>query len=155
MYKPTHDRRSVLLALRITEDDNVTASPQTGTSRRVAGISALFADPDTTTVERFDGDEAALLDSFWRSMRRNDRVFAADVANGLSLLRERSWQLGVIPGPGIDLNTLYDLEEIDTTAMWGTVDGPRRPRLNPEAMRKPRSTFQLEYNTEVIVHSRD
>jgi len=125
-----------------------------------AAVSALFADPDTTIVEQFDGDEANLVDAFWRSIHRNDRVFAADVANGLSLLRERAWQLGVIPAQGIDLNTLYDLEEIDTTAMWGTDRAPLRPQFNPEAMLKLRNefqseSFQSEYTAEHIVHSRD
>lgn len=155
MYKPTHDRRSVLLAIRLIKEDPAKVSLETGTSGRVAAVSVLFADPDTTIVEQFDGDEANLLDAFWRSMHRNDRVFAADVANGLSLLRERAWQLGVIPAQGIDLNTLYDLEEIDTTTMWGTDRASLRPQLNPEAMLKLRNVFQSAYTVEHIVHSRD
>lgn len=142
-FAPTYDQRSVLLALRFTKDKNAGTTSQGDVPRHIEAISALFAAPDITIVEQFDGDEAALLDAFWRSMRRNDRVFVADAVNALAFLRERSWRLSVIPALGIDLNAVYNLISVDITVMCG----PRRPHADPAIVRRLKNKFQPEYIT--------
>jgi hypothetical protein len=121
---------------------------------RVISISALFASIDDITVEIFTGgDEADLLRRFWQSIRPNDRIYAANVATGLSMLRRRSWALHVLPASDLDLRCIYGVEMWDTGRMWAAgyvpyplhVDEPVAP-IRVEAAIDEESEF---------VHSRD
>jgi hypothetical protein len=117
-FKPTQTQRSVLLEIRFTSHCNVQSGLQSIDTIRISAISALFADCENTTVETFsDQDEAVLLHRFWLSMRAGDRVFAADVEEGLTVLRLRSWMLHVLPSREINLRCVYGIEQIDTGKM--------------------------------------
>jgi len=64
-----------------------------------------------------------LLHRFWRSLRPNDQVFAADASEALSLLRHRSWLQGVPPASQIDRQ--FAVELWDTRRMWKKDYSPR------------------------------
>lgn len=147
-FKPTQTQRSVLLAIKFTFSGSHSID-----SMRVTAISTLFTDCDTTTVEIFsDRHEASLLRRFWLSLRAGDRVFAADVTAGLLMLRRRSWALHVLPSPDINLQTIYDVEMVDTGKMWATGYVPSP--LYTEADSEIEVPFDEVYD-EVTVHSRE
>lgn len=153
-FKPTQSQRSVLLALKFMPISSIPAESQPAETMRVSSISALFAGVDDITVEIFtDRCEATLLRRFWQSIRADDRIFAANVAAGISMLRRRAWTLDVLPSPEIDLRCVYCVELNDTGRMWTSgfvpyplhVDDPGSP-LQVEAPIDEESEF---------VHSRD
>jgi hypothetical protein len=119
IFKPTRSRRNVLLAVQTTK----VAANQTGRRSRemrsVTRISALFAEHERITEGVFmDEDEAKLLGRFWRAIRPNDRIIGSDIANGLKLIRRRSWDLKVIPSAEIHLRQVYCHEILDTQQLW-------------------------------------
>src|SRR5664279_5042150 len=124
--KPTDHQRSVLLSLQFANWGTAQPGSRPTETPRITCISALFTDRDSIDVEIFDDqDEAALLTRFWRSLRAGDQVYAANVEEGLSLVRHRSWLLDVFPAPGIDLGSVYGIQLWDTARMWTTGYRPR------------------------------
>lgn len=59
-----------------------------------------------------------LLSRFWKAMRPNDRIFGANIASVLDLVRRRSWNLKVVPSAEIHLRQVYVHELLDTQKMW-------------------------------------
>ena len=155
IFKPTQSQRSVLLALKFAVCPDVLSGVQPSKARRIAAISALFADTENIEVRIFNGHEATLLRDFWLSMRPNDKVFAAGVSDGLGLLRQRSWQLRVIPSLEINLAAVYDLVEVDTSRMWTAGYIPRDLHDEDALPAEHENTFDAESNYEVTVHSRE
>jgi hypothetical protein len=154
-FKPTEHQRSVLLSLQFVNYGAAQSGSRPSETPRIASISALFADHDDITVELFDDrDEAALLHRFWRSLRANDQVYAADVAEGLSLLRHRSWLLDVIPAPEIDLRCVYAIQLWDTARMWKKGYSPR-PLYIEGRSASPIEVEASIYEESEFVHSRD
>lgn len=123
-FRPIEHQRSVLLALHFARPAAQSKSRPSETLR-ISSISALFGASDDISVAIFNGDdESALLHRFWLSLRPNDRILAADVAQKLSLLRQRSWLLDVIPAAKIDLRCVYGVQLWDTGRMWTTGYAP-------------------------------
>jgi hypothetical protein len=119
IFTPTKSKRNVVLAVQFAR--TVATQPQFQSSQgpRIVRIYALFADHESITEGLFnDKDEATLLRRFWQAIRAGDRIFAADVGKALSLIRQRSWDLDLIPSPEIDLRQVYGPELWDTQKMW-------------------------------------
>jgi len=156
-FKPTETQRSVLLAIKFTNCGDAQENSHSIETMRVTAISTLFADCDTTTVEIFsDQNEAALLRRFWLSLRTGDRVFAADIEVGLTIIRLRSWALGVLPSLEINLSCVYGLQLVDTGEMWASGGDVPYPLFTEE----PDSEIEFEVPfddafDEVTVHSRE
>jgi hypothetical protein len=155
-FKPTKTQRSVLHAIKFTKCSDAQPRSNSIDTMRVTAISALFADCDTTTVEIFsDQHEADLLRHFWLSMRANDRIFAANVAEGISMLRRRAWDLDVLPSPEIDLRSVYDVEMLDTGTMWATGYIPYPLHTEqPDTEIEVEDPFDEAFD-ELTVHSRE
>jgi transposase InsO family protein len=158
-FKPTEDQRSVLLALQFVKCGATQPASRSSETPRIASISALFADHEGTTLDIYEHrDEATLLRRFWLSLRANDRIFSADVTEGLSLLRQRSWLLNVIPAPQIDLCCVYGVELWDTRLMWTDGYTPRPLYIDMAQPDSP-DDFETSINEasdfEIVVHSRD
>lgn len=127
IFQPTKSRRNVVLALRFAQSKAARAGVRASNACRVVSICGLFADHESITEGIYrDFDEATLLHRFWLAIRPTDRIFAADANRVLSLLRERSWVLNLIPSPEIDLRRIYGPELLDTQRMWSR-DGVTPP----------------------------
>lgn len=82
--------------------------------------------------------------------------FAADVTEGFSLLRQRSWLLDVIPAPQIDLRCVYGVQLWDTGRMWTTGYAPRPLYIDqPDSPIEVEAPIYEELDFEIVVHSRD
>jgi hypothetical protein len=156
-FKPTEHQRSVLLSLQFVKSEAAQPGSRPRETPRIASISALFADHKDINVEIFeDCDEASLLRQFWLSLRANDHIFAADVAEGFSLLRQRSWLLDVIPAPQIDLRCVYGVQLWDTCRMWTAGYAPRPLSIDqPDSPIEIETSIDEELDFEIAVHSRD
>jgi hypothetical protein len=156
-FKPTKHQRSVLLSLQFVNYGAARPGSRPSETPRIASISALFADHKDINVKIFeDCDEASLLRQFWLSLRANDRIFAANVAEGFSLLRQRSWLLDVIPAPQIDLRCVYGVQLCDTCRMWTTGYAPRPLHIDqPDSSIQVGAPINGEIDFEIVVHSRD
>ncbi len=154
-FKPTEHHRSVLLSLQFASNATVRPGSRSTETPRITCISALFTDQDSIDVEIFDDqDEAALLTRFWRSLRAGDQVYAANVEEGLSLARHRSWLLDVFPASGIRLGSIYGIQLWDTARMWKKGYSPRPLYIEG----RPDSPVEVEiqiYDESEFVHSRD
>jgi hypothetical protein len=119
IFTPTKSKRNVVLAVQFARTVSVQSQFSSNQVRRIARIRAFFADHESITEGLFnDMDEATLLRRFWQAINASDRIFAADVEKAVSLLRQRSWDLDVIPSPEIDLRRVYCHELWDTQRMW-------------------------------------
>ena len=119
IFKPTQTQRSMLLATKLKSCPAGLVRADSPSVLTVASISVFIAASDTTTQEVFaDGDEAVLLRRFWLTIRARDRIFAAHVDEVLTLLRCRSWALGVMPLPDFDMRFLHTVQTVDTSKLW-------------------------------------
>ena len=119
IFKPTKSKRNVVLALQFVGTKATQSRFLSSQAPRITRICALFADHESITEGLYnDEDEATLLRQFWQAINASDRIFAADVEKSLSLLRQRSWDLDVIPYSEIDLRRVYCHELWDTQRMW-------------------------------------
>ena len=154
-FKPNERQRSVLLSLQFANHGTAQPGSRPTETPRIACISALFTDRDSIDVEVFDDqNEAALLTRFWRSLRAGDQVYAANVEEGLSLARHRSWLLDVFPAPGIHLGSIYGIKLWDTARMWKEVYSPRTLYIEGLPDSPVEDGAQIDEESE-FVHSRD
>lgn len=156
IFKPTRSRRNVLLAVQTTK----VAANQTGRRSReirsVTRISALFADHERITEGLFkNADEAILLCRFWTAIRPNDRIFGADIVNGLELVRRRSWDLRVIPSEEIHLRQIYCHELWDTQRMWTRGEISRAEQLGRRVPGRAHTSRCDVSNVETAIQCRD
>src|SRR5882762_8247398 len=108
IFTPTESKRNVVLALQFVRTKATQPKFRSTEAPRIARIRAFFADHECITEGLYnDNDEATLLRRFWQAIHASDRIFAADVERCLSLIRQRSWELDVIPSPEIDLRRVY------------------------------------------------
>jgi len=115
IFTPTKSKRNVVLAAQFVGARATQPQLQSSQSTQIARICALFADHESITEGLFNHkNEATLLRRFWQAINAGDRIFAADVEKALSLIRQRSWDLDVIPSPEIDLRKVYCQELWDT-----------------------------------------
>jgi hypothetical protein len=138
IFKPTRSRCNVVLTLQFVGARATQLQFQSSQSPQLARICALFADHESITEGLFnDKDEATLLRRFWQAINAGDRIFATDVEKALSLIRQRSWDLDVIPSPEIDLRKVYCHELWDTQRMWARGEIGRSAKIELALMAQP------------------
>jgi hypothetical protein len=61
--------------------------------------------------------EIDLLRGFWQVVRSHDVFVGYGIAKDLAFLRQRSWEVGLIPSLEIDLHTVYQHETLDPASL--------------------------------------
>ena len=120
---PTKARRTVVLDIQLSgtkpphPDDKASAGAETIT--RIL----LVVDDGVVTEASFSGAaERDLLRQFWQLVQPHDVFFGRNIAARLEFVRQRSWKVGLIPSPGIDLRTVYQFSTVDVGGQESTND---------------------------------
>ena len=69
-----------------------------------------------------NASETDLLRGFWHVVRSHDVFVGYGIAKDLAFLRQRSWEVGLIPSLEIDLNTVYQHETLDPASLGVIAD---------------------------------
>jgi predicted PolB exonuclease-like 3'-5' exonuclease len=130
--KPSSSRRNVVLnvetAFTNPADPNGTLSTQT---RRVVSITMLVDDGISIIEHSFVSlDEESVLRQFWEHVNPGDLFIGQNgLEFDLSLVRQRSWVIGIKPSSDIDLRKYYSHDLIDIMYMWSEWSATLRPSL--------------------------
>jgi hypothetical protein len=89
----------------------------------IIAIEVIVDDAMEVTEDSFsNASEIDLLRGFWHVVRSHDVFVGYGIAKDLAFLRQRSWEVGLIPSLEIDLNTVYQHETLDPGSLGVIAD---------------------------------
>jgi hypothetical protein len=120
----TQSKRTVGLNIQTIDanqpEPNCAKSAGTGI---IIAIEVIVDDGMEVTEDRFsDASEIDLLRGFWHLVRSHDVFVGYGIAKDLAFLRQRSWEVGLIPSLEIDLHTVYQHETLDPASLRAIAD---------------------------------
>jgi hypothetical protein len=115
----TESKRTVVLEIQTIDanqpEPNCAGSAGTGI---IIAIGVIVDDGMEITEDSFSNDsEIELLRRFWHVVRSHDVFVGYGIAKDLAFLRQRSWEVGLIPSLEIDLHTVYQHETLDPASL--------------------------------------
>jgi hypothetical protein len=121
---PTESKRTVVLEIQTIDANqpkpNCAGSASTGI---IIAIGVIVDDGMEITEDSFsNASEIDLLRGFWHVVRSHDVFVGYGIAKDLAFLRQRSWEVGLIPSLEIDLNTVYQHETLDPASLGVIAD---------------------------------
>jgi hypothetical protein len=120
----TESKRTVVLEIQTIDanqpERNCAGSAGTGI---IIAIGVIVDDGMEITEDSFsNASEIDLLRGFWHVVRSHDVFVGYGIAKDLAFLRQRSWEVGLIPSLEIDLNTVYQHETLDPGSLGVIAD---------------------------------
>ena len=121
---------------------------RSASSRIIISIGVTI-DYDTQVTECTfsNAAEIDMLRGFWHVVQPHDVFVGHGIAKDLAVLRQRSWEVGLIPSREIDLRTVYQHQMLDPASLMamtgGNEDGSAKALL---------SLFGLPSKIPVIKH---
>jgi predicted PolB exonuclease-like 3'-5' exonuclease len=130
--KPSASRRNVVLNIEtVTTNPSDPRGTVSAYARSVVCISMLVDDGTSIIEHSFVSlDEESMLRQFWERVNPKDLFIGQNSLEfDLSLVRQRSWIVGIKPSSDIDLRRFYSHDLIDIMPMWSKWGATLRPGL--------------------------
>jgi hypothetical protein len=115
----TSPKRTVVPSIQTIDNDQ----PQPNRSRSASAgtiIAIQVTVDDGTQVTEYNiskRSEMDLLREFWNVVRPQDVFVGYGIAKDLAVLRQRSWEVGLIPSFEIDLRIVYQHKTLDPASL--------------------------------------
>ena len=118
---PSASRRNVVLTMETSSNDSSGPEVSTTAKTEYLCICLLIDDGVDLTEACFEGsDQAEVLGNFWQRVQAHDQVIGYNVDDRMAFLRQRSWELDLVPSRQTDLRKIYSHNMLDTMTLWAS-----------------------------------